>query len=106
VWSDDNLNGALDAGESGFTIFPITVSLYRDDGDGTFIPGGDTLVGTQTPDATGAYRFGPLVAGLYWVRIDRAGFYQTAPVGPDYHRIPISPGVFVEDANFGLFGGI
>ncbi|MEW5736903.1 MAG: C25 family cysteine peptidase [Thermodesulfobacteriota bacterium] len=56
VWSDANGDGVQDAGEPG--IAGVTVTLWRDDGDGLFEPGGgDTLVDTQVTTAGGFYLF-------------------------------------------------
>jgi hypothetical protein len=69
--------GVQDAGEPG--ISGVTVLLYRDaNGNGTFEPGTDTLVGTLTTDASGHYLFTGLTSGTYWVSIDRT---QTALSG-------------------------
>jgi len=62
---DDITGNGLDPGEE---VAGATVQLYRDDGDGQAEPGtGDTLVGTQTTNATGDYRFNGLMAGGYFV---------------------------------------
>ncbi|MCC6510516.1 MAG: hypothetical protein IT423_15550, partial [Pirellulaceae bacterium] len=47
----------------------VTVTLYRDGGNNTYNNGAadDTLVGTDTTDATGVYRFDDLTAGIYFV---------------------------------------
>jgi hypothetical protein len=44
-------------------IAGATVQLYRDNGNSTFDSGTDTLVGTTTTDASGAYRFASTNAG-------------------------------------------
>ena len=73
VWYDTNDNGILDAGEVG--IRGVTVKLYLDNGT---TPGvwdsGDTLVGTQTTDANGYYRFDNLGAGNYIVVLPTSNF--------------------------------
>ena len=68
VWLDND-NGTADSGETG--IPNITVQLFKDNGDGTFEPGGgesDGLpVASTTTDADGVYHFTGLAAGTYWV---------------------------------------
>jgi plastocyanin len=87
---DDNANGSRQLGEPGLAGF--LMELYRDDGDGVFepmesignvvFPGQDTLVGTATTDAFGAYKLGVLsdaVAGQRFFIRERqqAGFRET-----------------------------
>lgn len=63
-------NGIQDGSEPG--ISGVTVLLYRDNGNGTFEPGGldGSPVGTLTTDASGNYLFSGLSDGTYWVSID------------------------------------
>ena len=44
-------------------ITAATVELYRDNGDGLFDTGTDTLLGSTTTDGTGVYRFASTNAG-------------------------------------------
>lgn len=62
VWRDGNFNGIQDGGEAG--VGGVTVKLYS----------GDTLVATQTTDASGQYLFSDLMPGAYSVQF-------TAPCG-------------------------
>ena len=72
VWLDLNGDGVQDGGaEAG--ISGVTVDLYNDvDGSGT-VTGGDTLVGTETTDGSGAYDFTGLVPGDYVVTVTDTG---------------------------------
>ncbi len=64
VYLDSNDNGFIDPGE----MLPgVTMSLYRDDGDGSFSPA-DQLIGSPViTDATGAYAFPDLEDAGYFV---------------------------------------
>jgi hypothetical protein len=56
VYADWNGDGTQDSGEEG--IENVTVRLYRDfDGDGVVDIGTDTLIATDTTDASGNYQF-------------------------------------------------
>ena len=111
---DDNANGSRQAGEPGLAGFVI--ELYEDDGDLSFeptesignvtFPGQDTLVGTATTDANGAYKLGVLssaVAGKrYFIRErQQSGFRETTSGlrGVDYAGglVPLA------DQDFGNF---
>jgi len=73
VWYDTNDNGILDTGEVG--VSGVTVKLYLDNGTTLGVwDSGDTLVGTQTTDANGYYRFDNLGAGNYIVVIPASNF--------------------------------
>ena len=68
VWFDANNNGVANSGEA--TASGVTVQLYRDNGNGTFEPGG--LDGSPVATAVtvgGLYRFTSLPAGNYFVHI-------------------------------------
>jgi hypothetical protein len=94
------LNGQKDAGEPGFSVYPITVYMdYQGDG----VLGSNTY--SQAVDANGRYHFEDLPPGDYKVRIESAGFYQTKPVGPDYYSLQIERGENAQDIDFGLFSG-
>lgn len=55
----------------------VTIKLYRDGGDS--VPtADDTLIGTETTDASGHYAFPDMTAGNYWVVADSRSF---APSG-------------------------
>ena len=70
VFSDANGNGVQDPGESG--IAGVTVKLYRDaNGNSVFDPVTDNLVATTTTNGSGNYAFNDLVAGTYFVSIDK-----------------------------------
>ncbi|MBP7865824.1 MAG: DUF11 domain-containing protein [Acidobacteria bacterium] len=60
VWSDADGDQARDPGEPG--LGGVTVQAYRDDGDGVFNPGLDTLAATAVTDAAGNYLFTGLSA--------------------------------------------
>ncbi|TWU57755.1 DUF11 domain-containing protein [Rubripirellula reticaptiva] len=62
---DDFSGNGFDVGEE---VASVSLSVYRDDGDGLFEPGtGDTEVKTATTDANGDYTFTRLTAGNYFV---------------------------------------
>jgi uncharacterized repeat protein (TIGR01451 family) len=71
VWFDPNDNGLLETGEIG--IPGVTVTLFRDNGDGVF-GAGDTPAGTDTTDSRGYYLFDDLFLGNYFVQVDATNF--------------------------------
>ena len=104
VWDDANWDGVQDAGEPG--IDGVTVTLYADDGDATFEPGGDdTLIDTRITAAGGAYDFPNLPADDYWVDFDE----ESAPVtdhivtgGTNSLAVALAPGQDYDDADLGF----
>ncbi len=75
VWNDHDADGVQDAGEEG--IAGVTLSLFVDDGTGTFVPAthiDGTPVAAQTTDALGHYNFGTLPDGTYRVRVDASNW--------------------------------
>ncbi len=106
VFNDQNGNGAIDAGEPGlsgwkvrlygtehvrawFTWFGFHWPYWADRG----------YVATATTDANGAYSFGSLPAGTYYLREMRKGgwFETTPPPG----AVTLSAGASVTNINFG-----
>ncbi|MBN2474574.1 MAG: hypothetical protein JXB62_08195 [Pirellulales bacterium] len=85
LWNDLDGNG-VDNAEPG--IGGVAVSMYFDDGDATFEPGGnDGLATSQVTAGGGAYAFADLEAGGYWVDVD----YGTIPLAdfvPTWGRKP------------------
>ena len=78
VFRDVNNNGTQDVGETG--ISGVTVELYTDtDASGTFTAG-DTLVGTDTTDASGNYLFEDLLPGEYVALIPISQFAAAQPL--------------------------
>ncbi len=71
VYEDPTGNGVA---SSDLRLANVTVNLFRDGGDGIFEgnnPGSDdSLVGTTTSNANGAYQFTNLSAGTYFVQQD------------------------------------
>ncbi len=67
VFYDSNKDGIQDVGESG--IGNVTVALYRDNGDNSYNPTQDTLVGTKTTDNDGGYLFTGLAPDTYFVDV-------------------------------------
>lgn len=61
VWLDSNANGVQDSGEIGLP--GVQVSLYN-----SALPGGTQIGSTQTTANSGAYYFGNLTPGTYYVR--------------------------------------
>ncbi|MGN6136395.1 MAG: SdrD B-like domain-containing protein, partial [Aureliella sp.] len=79
VWSDVDNDGVKDAGESG--IAGVSVELYSDTNtNGSYDSGVDTLVGTQTTDASGNYLFDDLLPGDYIAVIPASQFIASAPL--------------------------
>lgn len=72
VWRDTDNDGTLDAGENG--IEDVVVQLYIDTNTSGTFNAGDTLVGTDTTDATGNYLFTDLLPGNYLVVIPSVNF--------------------------------
>lgn len=73
VWRDTDNNGTLDGGESG--IQNVSVQLYSDtNSNNTFDSGTDTLVDTDTTDATGNYLFSNLLPDSYLLVIPSSNF--------------------------------
>lgn len=65
VYYDTNNNGAIDPGEA---LSGMTMSLYRDDGDGVFNPA-DQLIGSPVvTDLSGVYSFPDLEDAGYFVQ--------------------------------------
>jgi uncharacterized repeat protein (TIGR01451 family) len=83
VWRDGDNDGVLDAGETG--IENVVVQLYQDTNSSGTFNAGDTLVTTDTTDATGNYLFTNLVpsqnlAGNYFVVIPSTNFDAGEPL--------------------------
>ncbi|MCA9161779.1 MAG: SBBP repeat-containing protein [Planctomycetales bacterium] len=76
VWLDLNENGILDAGENGLPN--VTVQLFNPV-DGIIGNGNDTLVGTRTTDANGAYLFEDAALGSYYVQVTLPDNFKFAP---------------------------
>ena len=85
-WHDITGDGitADDVPLGGFTI-----ELYRDSNGDGILDGGDTLVATQTTDATtGEYAFANLINGRYFIReVAQTEWTQTEPL--DYHTFDV-----------------
>ncbi len=75
VWHDQDGDTVQDAGEPG--IGGVQVKLYQDNGDGYFDSTTDTLLGTRTTSAAGAYLFSDLAPNDYFVDVVDA----TVPAG-------------------------
>lgn len=63
VWKDVNNNGTLDSGETG--IQGVDIDLYLDTNSSGGFNAGDTLIGSDTTDASGVYQFDNLLPGNY-----------------------------------------
>jgi hypothetical protein len=114
---DDNGNGTRQGNEPGLAGFVI--ELYRDDGDNVFEPiesignvtfsseGRDSLVGTATTDANGAYQLGVLStapSGRYFLRErQQFGFRETTSGLRTLDYIATSELTPLPDQNFGNF---
>ncbi|MDQ7035642.1 MAG: SdrD B-like domain-containing protein, partial [Anaerolineae bacterium] len=78
VWFDTGAgvltnNGLEDPSESANGVAAVALTLYRDDGNGTF-GAGDTVYATTTTDANGYYLFDNLPPGDYFVAVDQSNF--------------------------------
>jgi uncharacterized repeat protein (TIGR01451 family) len=91
VYRDGNGNGRWDSGEVG--LDQVTVQLYRDNGDGAFNASSDTLVTSLKTNAAGAYNFGNLDLGNYFLQRPQqvlatganAGIHLTQKVSSKIH---------------------
>ncbi len=108
VWYDADQDGFQDVGEPG--IGNVDLNLWLDNGDNTFNPATDTLVGTQTTGADGGYIFTGLAPGTYFVDVVDAtvpaGYTHIVanqsladPTGP----ITLAAGEFNENADFAYY---
>ena len=105
VWYDSDIDGQQDA-EDEPGLSGVTVTLYRDNGDGTFTSS-DPVVATMLTDNNGQYLFTNLPAGRYFVQASEVDpvsgdwlyFSTTAnPHGP----IELAPGQNYLNADIGL----
>ncbi|MBN1120939.1 MAG: Cna B-type domain-containing protein [Anaerolineae bacterium] len=103
LYSDDNLSNSYDGGESTFNSTAVTITVYQDDGDGTFEPGGDDGAGTAvalTTSSAGLYTISGLAPGFYW--IDAPDSLSSQPIGTtDPLFVSVSSGVTNADNDFG-----
>ncbi|NJP07741.1 MAG: hypothetical protein HC837_20050, partial [Chloroflexaceae bacterium] len=76
VWYDTNNDGLFNGSEVG--VENVTVLLWQDDGDGSFNPISDTLMLTQTTNASGRYNFTGLDRGNYFVQLPESNFTSGA----------------------------
>jgi len=103
VWNDLDGDGSRDAGETG--IDGATVTLFRDDGDSVFEPGGaDVQLASRLTASGGTYSFTDLLPGQYWVDVDEgapllAGFALTS--GAESLLARLGRGGQVSSADFG-----
>ncbi|MGD8895284.1 MAG: SdrD B-like domain-containing protein, partial [Acidobacteriota bacterium] len=103
VWVDADGDGLRDAGEIGLP--GVTVTLYLDDGDGTFEPGTDDSVqATTTSGGGGNYLFPGMTAGQsYFVAVTTPGGY-TATTSTEYLFLNVTGGQAYLTADFGFSG--
>ncbi len=97
-------NGVQDGNEPNQGIPGVRVELYRDNGNGTFDPATDILVGFDTTDANGYYLFDnlPEVDANYWVFLPPSNFDAANGFGNDpLDRYTNSAGQFTnsDDSN-------
>ncbi|MBX7166329.1 MAG: hypothetical protein K1X74_08255 [Pirellulales bacterium] len=77
----------------------VVIELYRDTGNNSFDPAVDTLVDTETTDASGNYTFAALGPGRYFVReIVPQGYFQTS--NPSFYTIDLVSGQTAANNNF------
>ncbi len=106
VWADDDADGVIDGGESGYNAIPI--DLVDPGPDGIVGTGDDVLVATTLTGPAGDYTFVDVPAGDYVVVVDTgalpAGVVPTFDIdgGDDSQAaVTIPPGEFVADVDFG-----
>ncbi|KPK80712.1 MAG: hypothetical protein AMJ81_11530, partial [Phycisphaerae bacterium SM23_33] len=107
IWNDRNGNGSQDAGEGGLDGVPVT--LYLDDGDATFEPGGDDLLLNAQVTVAGAYDFTGLAEGDYWIDVAEdsaalSGFVLSR--GPDPLRVSLATYEDHDGADFGYYAPV
>ncbi|MBX2835269.1 MAG: carboxypeptidase regulatory-like domain-containing protein, partial [Gammaproteobacteria bacterium] len=81
VWEDANGDGVQDPTEA--PIPGAMVTLFVDDGTGTFVPATDisgAAVATQTTGADGLYHFTNLPSGDYRVQVTPPAGYEPTPI--------------------------
>ena len=103
VWLDLNGDGVQDGGAE-LGISGVTVDLYLDNDSSGTVTAGDSLVGTETTDGTGAYDFTNVVPGDYLVTVtDTAGAIPPATLtgGSDPNAVSLGGGQDYNDADFG-----
>ncbi|RIL10424.1 hypothetical protein DCC79_08055, partial [bacterium] len=103
VWLDADRDGVQDGAEAGLPN--VTLRLYRDNGDGVFNAGTDTLVDTTVSGLDGRYLFDGLPAGNYFVDVDGttlpAGLTPTSGTTDPSAMVNLSEGEVYPDADFG-----
>lgn len=103
VWLDADRDGVQDGAEAGLPN--VALRLYRDNGDGVFNSGTDTLVDTTTTGLDGRYLFDGLPAGNYFVDVDGttlpAGIAPTTGTTDPSAMVNLSEGEIYPDADFG-----
>jgi uncharacterized repeat protein (TIGR01451 family) len=114
LWVDTNGNGIKDSTESGITA-SVTISLYVDNGDGSFSVNTDALVTKTTNSSSGAYLFEDLpISYTYWVYIsstdanlpkDSYGNFYKLTTGNDPYKVVMSTTTSVLTADFGFAPG-
>ncbi len=106
AFDDVNENTVRDNGES--VLSSVSVSAYRDDGDGIYEPGaGDVLVGTSETGAAGQYTFSGFSNGSYWIDIDETdgnlagrSYGGSAATNTDDPRLITYSGTAIADVDF------
>jgi uncharacterized protein (DUF2141 family) len=87
----------------------VTILVFKDNGDGIFDPGTDSVVASQSTQAggpgVGTYTTGGLSIGTYFVEeIPPSGYVQTAPSSPSYYTVVASTGgTVITNRNFDNF---
>jgi len=79
VFSDSDANGIFDGGDTGLGGVPVT--LWLDDGNGTFDPAADVEIGTVPSAADGSYTFAEQRPGTYFVTADESALDPTNLIG-------------------------
>ena len=95
VWDDQNSNGVREATEPAQTNWTV----YTDDNNNGQLDAGENSVQTDT---NGQYIFADLVPGNYNIALVRqTGWEQTVPVNDQPHRVTVMAGDFVDEIDFG-----
>ncbi|MEW5956410.1 MAG: SdrD B-like domain-containing protein [Chloroflexota bacterium] len=110
VWKDMDGNGIL-GGSRETGLAAISVTLYIDNGDGSFNPAADALVAQTSTDGSGAYLFTNLISATYFVDVatddpqlpqDAFGNLYRLTTNNDPHKVTLTTGQTYLLADFGF----
>ncbi|HMO34560.1 MAG TPA: SdrD B-like domain-containing protein, partial [Gemmatales bacterium] len=103
VWRNDNANGTIDPGEPG--IGSVTVRLNGPGPDGILFTADDVVVATQVTSPTGAYSFGNVASGRYYVNVVQSTLppNHTLNTPPPDKEVNLGIGGVRSNVNFGYW---